>query len=549
MPHIQVHFNNLNVDELIAVSDMSFNDVKDLVKYCDGAVYSPTLRKWFLDLTENNLERLKVGLTPDSYNLYKDKVKEKQQLPANCDILYPFQRDGVKQLLSGKTLLADEVGLGKTLQAAAYCETENFSRVLIVSPAPLKFQWKDEIEKHFKKNVTVFHGTPEQRDKIFRDFEKSTNKYLVINYEQLSESNTYLNDINWNCIILDEVHKVKNSQTVAYKFIRKYMRAKRKLGMTATPLVNNLREVFNIMNLLTNNKFMTWVEFSSRHAHYINIKRRNKQTRQIEEIRVIDFYYNSDEFYKKLEPHMIRRKKKEIFEQVPPRIYKVIHFELSEEEKRLHDNYIAKAKDAFKNEDEDNLLKYITHARQCCNAIEILPEEEKINLDIKQSTKIETLLAVLEEIEDKVLIFTQYERMARAIEKIVGQENCIVVSGATSDKLGEVKRFKESTTHKYLISTDTLNYGVNMEFIHNLIHIDLPWTPAKVEQREGRIDRITQTESMYIVKLIAKDSFDEHVANILEMKQKEFDKAIEGGSAIVDTHLIDIAKQYFKQLE
>ena len=128
--------------------------------------------------------------------------------------------------------------------------------------------------------------------------------------------------------------------------------------------------------------------------------------------------------------------------------------------------------------------------------------------------------------------------MARVIAREIGENKSVIISGATENKLEEIKKFKDSNL-QYLISTDTLNYGVNLEFINKLIHFDLPWTPAKVEQREGRIDRITQQRGMLITKLIAKDSFDEHVANVIEKKKEIFQLAVDG--------IKEMTKLYFEK--
>ena len=401
MASIKVYFENVKQEEYLSSND--FYQVKDAVKFCEGSWYSSTTSKWSLDLTERTLEKLKFYMQKDKYDKYKEMLIkiQKVEVPQQFSFLYEFQKEGIKKLSARKILLCDEVGLGKTLQTAAFCEIMKFEKILIVVPAPLKYQWKEELLKHFNQESTIWEGTFLERKKIFNNFSMSSIKYFIINYEQLVNKNAFLNEEKWDFIILDEVHRVKNNKSIANKFVRKEFKGIRKVGLTATPLVNNLRELFTIANLLSDNTFMSWPTFENAFCVREIIHRRNPKTHDIEELNVIVNYKNTENFYKKLSPFMIRRKKNEVLAELPTRIYKEIRFDLNEIEKKKHGEFIELAKNAWKNDDAENILKYITHARQCCNSLEILPDELKVDA---ASSKIDALKAELEEIDDKVLI-------------------------------------------------------------------------------------------------------------------------------------------------
>jgi SNF2 family DNA or RNA helicase len=147
---------------------------------------------------------------------------------------------------------------------------------------------------------------------------------------------------------------------------------------------------------------------------------------------------------------------------------------------------------------------------------------------------------VLEDLsEERAIVFTKFERMANIIYKEIGEDKCFLITGDTKNKINAIEEFKNSSK-QFLIATDCLNYGVNLEFLKTLIHFDLAWTPAKMEQREGRIDRLTQEQKMLVIKLITKNTFEESVVKILERKQTYINDAIHGGDyGITDKEIIE----------
>ena len=123
------------------------------------------------------------------------------------------------------------------------------------------------------------------------------------------------------------------------------------------------------------------------------------------------------------------------------------------------------------------------------------------------------------------MIFTQWSKTAKLIQNIIPSSH--LITGDTKDKHQAIKDFELSDS-KILIATDCLNYGQNLQFCQNLIHFDLPFSPSKIEQREGRIDRLTQTNKMLIIKIIAENTVEEDVASIIKEKTKNFMESVDG---------------------
>lgn len=487
-----------------------FFKILEAVKSCSNRKYIPDSKLWKIELTEQNLELIKPYFS--NYAKYVQILKDRES-QINYPFLFPFQVEGVKSLMQGRTLLADSVGLGKTVQSAAYCEINNFKRVLVVCPAPLKRQWSEELIKFFNKQSIVLDGTPKVREKLFQDFLSSEIKYLIVNYEQLNEKNKYLLNIHWDCCLYDEVHRIKNYKSIALKFARK-IKTTKKIGMTATPLINNLFETNTIANFL-NYKFMDYNTFESNYCVYSYIRIHGEQRR------IFSKHINSEDYYNHLKKIMIRRLKHEVMAQLPSRFYKNVIFKLSEEEQKIHNTIIETAKELLENGQENELLGALVKAKESCDSLKLIDMGNK-------SSKLEALKDFLEDyFDEKIIIFTEYAKMAHLLVEELGKDNCILITGNEKDKLGLIKEFKASDK-KYLIATDCLNYGVNLEFCNVMIHFDLPWTPARIEQREGRIDRITQKRNMLIIKFISEDTLEQRILEVLEIKKDLFKNAVEG---------------------
>jgi len=446
----------------------------------------------------------------------------------------PFQKEGIKALTEGKQILGDDVGLGKTVQALVYCELMPYSKVLIVCPSPLKENWRDELLKFFNKEATLLNGKPKEREKIFKEYVDDPNKkYLIINYEQLSDRNKYITEFFFHCMVLDEAHRIKNFKTKTYKYGKK-IQAGHKLALTATPITNHPMEVYSIANFVRKNYF-NWYKFRLKYGIFGDVYKGPR----LGVVQDVIAWKKLDELYEALKPVMIKRRKKDVLPDLPTRTYKIYHVELSPYERKVHDIYIDNMRDCF-DTDDDQMFSYLSLAQQICNGTRLLSmsdSDNKIDPEEDKNSKLDVLKEVLEDLgEERAIIFTKFERMARIIRDEVG-DRCFLITGATKDKIAAINEFKTSDK-QYLVATDCLNYGVNLEFLKTLIHFDLAWTPAKMEQREGRIDRLTQKHKMLIVKLVTRNTFEDKITKLLAIKQSYIKDAVLGGVGMTDKEVI-----------
>jgi SNF2 family DNA or RNA helicase len=523
MATIQIEFIGTKLKSIIANSD--FHILIDVVKNCFGQ-YNANSKIWHINLNNYNLNILKPYMIQDHYNKLLEYLQDESLLKPELNFLLPFQREGVKQLLAGKILLADDVGLGKTLQLLAFAEQKNLAKVLVICPAPLKYQWQTEIKKFLAKPSVVLEGDKLARNKSFNDFfyespiltpedvqfgqkiqePKNLLRYLIINYEQLL-NNEFLATKKYDLVILDEVHRIKNNSSKTHTMAKKLL-TNFKLGATATPFVNNPRELYNIVNFLKP-KFFNYVEFLTRYCIQGTIY--NHKLRR--EIQIVVSYKNLSELNTRLKTIMCRRHKSEVMPQLPERSYQKYEITLNPYQQEISDYFINLAKNSASDE---NILSCLTMSRLAANSLlqiknSTSPLASNIRITSTENSKIKALLEILETINEKVIIFSQWQISAYEIAASLPKDSTIIITGQTSDKTTALDEFKINPAKKYLVATDCLNYGLNIPEAHIMVHFDSSYSPSVNEQREGRIDRLTQQNKMLIITLMAKKILEEIV--------------------------------------
>jgi SNF2 family DNA or RNA helicase len=178
------------------------------------------------------------------------------------------------------------------------------------------------------------------------------------------------------------------------------------------------------------------------------------------------------------------------------------------------------------------VLAYLTMARMACDSTELIMNSDsglKCKVYGVVSCKMEELKSIVSQVEGKIIVFTMWAKMANIINKELN--DCVLITGDTKDKQGAIEEFKNGNK-KILVTTDCLNYGVNLQFCSNIVHFDLPWSSARIEQREGRCDRIGQKNSILIFKLLVKNSVEDRVVSLLENKATLFNSVIEGMDSV-----------------
>ncbi len=437
-------------------------------------------------------------------------------------------------------LIGDEPGAGKTFTALIYSEyllaKDLVDIVFIFCPASIKRQWQQEVNKWLNETAFVINGAKKQREKIFWAIRNTNNiKIVILNYELLLTEDVFnfLNSFDRFALVMDEASRVKNPKTKTFKKLYKIAsNTEYKLAMTGTPIENSLQEFWGIGYMLKGNKFMSWEDFENNHIYYTEIKPRHLNFY----IKKVSGYRNLRRFIAKISPFYIRRKKSDI-KQMPLLTEYTREVEQSKLQAKLEDYILQVALEGVKTEMEAltrlSLLRAVADdPRLLLNsdstyAQKVAKTFEKEIKKAKNNPKIEELKQIIEEHSDKkVIILTQFKRMAKVLYKQF--DNAVLVTGDDSNDQKAVKigQFKNKD-YRLLIGTDAITYGMSIDEADVLVNFDIPWSVGKIIQRRDRIYRISSTRPKWVYYLVSEGA-EKKVWQILQEKKELFNQVVEG---------------------
>ncbi|MBS3775869.1 MAG: DEAD/DEAH box helicase [Bacteroidales bacterium] len=464
-------------------------------------------------------ERLTDKIFPEGTEsrIFEELIKTK---------LYPYQKEAVlKAFKAGRVLIADEMGLGKTIQAIATVEL--FARysqvrsVLIVCPTSLKYQWQKEIEKFTDRTTLMVEGLIHKRKKLYKQEEF----YKIISYGVTRNDLEHINEASPDLVILDEAQRIKNWQTKTAQAVKK-IQSRFALVLTGTPLENRLQELHSIVEFIDMYKLGPLFRFL--HNHEIT-----------DEAGKVTGYRNLKSINKTLEPILIRRTKKEIINQLPGRIDKNFFVELTEEQMKDHHAYYENVcrlvnkwrRQGFLNEeDRQNLLINLSCMRMTSDSTYILNPQKRH--DNKIGELIQLLENVMETEDNKIVIFSEWKKMLELVIQALEKRGIdyVYLNGdlSTKERKRIISRFHSEKRLKIFLSTDSGGLGLNLQCANVIVNLDLPWNPAKLEQRIARVYRLGQNQHVYIYNFISKYSIEHRIFYLLGFKKSVFSGTLDG---------------------
>lgn len=543
-----------------------FHKVIDLIKQIPGRQYENyvwTIPKEQIDILLDRMSKITrlIWHTPLS------KIKDIEREPVVPDFKvseqyldemllkpYPFQTVGISFLHDVKQcMIADEMGLGKTPQIIGSIwklyKEDKVNKSLIICPASLKYQWQEEIDKFLgdKASAIVVDGTTKSRAQLYEELKESAPLFTIINYELVRNDVEILKELSFDCIALDEAHRIRSWESKTSIAIKE-LDAQYKFAATGTPMQNKPEEVFNIFAWLNPKILGTWWYFRKR---YVVIGEKFKKKN------VVLGYDNLDELHDKLAKYMLRRLKDEVAPELPEMLINNYSVPMTDKQIKLHDEIkqelleLIKEVGQYTEYDENGriisehpkagqVLGMFTMLQEVCDSPELLSMSDSrmaqhYAIDDTKSPKLDELENIIKDILDnneatKVVIFTQFERMQRLIEgRLSKLGKCIVLNG----KMNAIERQRAKNEFtmgdgQFFISTDAGNYGLNLQCAKVLVNFDLPWNPAVWEQRNGRIHRIGSTHDVVnIINLISIGGLDENILETLYKKKAYSDTIVE----------------------
>jgi ERCC4-related helicase len=440
--------------------------------------------------------------------------------------LYPYQQEGMLHLaFTGRALLADEMGLGKTAQAVAACEllrrTMGIRRVLVISPASLKGEWEEQIAKFTDLSAHIMQGPRARR---LRQYEEPA-FFLLANYEQIRPDVEELNNILApDVIILDEAQRIKNWQTKTAISIKR-LKSPYAFVLTGTPVENRIDEIYSIVQFLDPNIFGPLFRF-------------NRDFYQLDEKGRAIGYKNLDQLHEKLQPIMLRRRKGEVDGQLPGRTVNTYFVPMHKEQTLRYEEYetkvariaaIARSR-PLKKEEMERLQQNLACMRMLCDTPYILDQDCRISPKLKELGNI--LQEIMENGDHKIIIFSEWQRMLELVRE-QAQEMGLGYAWHTGKvsqpkRRGEIRRFKNDPECRLFLSTDSGSLGLNLQVADVVINLDMPWNPARLEQRIARAWRKHQKRSVQVINLVSEHSIEHRMLSLLEQKRSLAEGVVDG---------------------
>jgi superfamily II DNA or RNA helicase len=442
--------------------------------------------------------------------------------------LYPYQREGALfAARAGRSLIADDMGLGKTIQAIAACEIlakmVGVERALIVCPTSLKYQWKQEIEKFCGRSATVVEGTLAKRADLYA----GEGFYKITNYEVVHRDLNPIGAWGPDVVILDEAQRIKNWKTRRAQSVKR-LDSKYAIVLTGTPLENRLEELHSIVEFVDRFRLGPMFRFLAEHQH-------------TDEIGRVIGYCNLDKIGQTLQPILIRRTKKEVLKQLPERLDKNYFVPMTKEQMMHHEeNREIAARIAAKwrrfgflsEVDQRRLMIALQNMRMSCNSTYLL--DKKTDYGYKADELVSVLQESFERPGDKAVVFSQWVRTHEILLNRLDAAGLGYVlfhgSIASRDRRELVSQFKQDPKCRVFLSTDAGGVGLNLQNASTVVNMDLPWNPAVLDQRIGRVHRLGQHRPVRVVNFVSQGTIEHGMLSVLSFKQSVFAGVLDGGA-------------------
>jgi len=506
---------------------IDFLDIKDKDLMNDKIAIS----KYNAIYLDNKLKDMELYNIERSLNFREltDNMRDIKDLDYNLpdylkDVMRNYQLTGFKWL---KTLafygfggiLADEMGLGKTLQAIAFLTSEKGNGPsIVIAPTSLLYNWKSEIETFSKDlNSIVISGTKKVREELLNDIEDYD--IIITSYPLIRRDIERYKEINFNYCFLDEAQQIKNPASLNASSVKE-LKAKGYFALTGTPMENSLTELWSIFDFIMPGYLLNYSKFSKTYEIPI-IKNEDKNA--------------LSELNKHIKPFILRRLKKDVMKELPPKIERKLLVEMTKEQKNLYAYYLKSAKKEVGEEIKGNgfnksrirIIAILTRLRQiCCDPTVFV---DGFSGESGKMLALDELLDGIVNEGHRLLLFSQFTSVLKNIRERLNKNKIsnMYLDGSTKseDRLKMVNEFNEGDVSVFLISLKAGGTGLNLTGADMVLHFDPWWNPAIEDQATDRAHRIGQEKTVEVIKLLAQGTIEEKIFN-LQQKKKEIIKSV-----------------------
>lgn len=430
----------------------------------------------------------------------------------------------VLRRMRGRAILADEVGLGKTIEAGLVLSELRLrglaERCLVLTPAGLVEQWQQELVRKFALPTTVISGgRPREHSGTERPIQLAS-----IAAARREPSRSRLTAQPWDLVIVDEAHRVRGPRSASGRLARE-LRARYLLLLTATPVENTLRDLYELVTLVAPGLLGTPAQFRGRHG---SNQAAPAAARNLDELRT------------RTREVMVRHRRSEVSLMLPQRLAQTELVTPDEGEAGLYADLTARIRVEGQSAGSAKLLTLRSLARLAGSSpAAVAPTLDKIGWAdlaerahaVPRPEKARVLVDRLRpyaDREEKVVVFTAFRATldALAAELDAAGIPAAVYHGSLSrhDKEKAIAAFRDEVP--VLLSTESAGEGRNLQFCHVMINVDLPWNPMQIEQRLGRLHRVGQRHDVVLTNLVARGTIEQRILHVLESKINLFELVV-----------------------
>ncbi len=476
-----------------------------------------------------------IQAAPENHPLRSSLLKTK---------LLPYQFEGVLfAAAAGRSILADDMGLGKTIQgigtAEMLAQLAGISRVLVVCPASLKSQWRSEILRFSDRDCQVVVGKAEERAEHY-----SNNAFFTIcNYEQVLRDVNHIERNHWDLIILDEGQRIKNWEAKTSQLI-KTLRSTFALVLSGTPMENRIDELYSVIEFIDERRLGPGFQFYNKH-------------RVVDERGKVLGYRNLAQLREKLKPVLLRRTRASVLKELPPRSTEIIRITPTQEQEDIHGSHMRivssiVSKRFITEMDLLRLQKALLMCRMSADST-VLVDKQTPGYSSKLDITDDLLARLGSEDDCKCVLFSEWTTMLGLIEtqlKAHGIGYVRLDGSVPQQKRGAlVKQFEEDDKCCFFLATNAGSTGLNLQFANTIVNVDLPWNPAILEQRIGRVHRMGQKRPVQVYILVTTGTIEENLLATLAAKHELSSAALDLDSEIDQVDLVSGMEELKKRLE
>ena len=453
-------------------------------------------------------------------------------------LLRPYQTTGVAWLryLEAKNqggILADEMGLGKTIQTLAWLSLPRLrgekAPALVVCPTSLVYNWMHEA-RHFTPQLKTVAMAGSQRKDAFASLPEAD--LVITSYALMRRDIEEYRKIRFSAVVLDEAQNIKNRNTQNAKSVKRLNHDAARLVVTGTPIENSVADMWSIMDFLMPGYLGHYESFKRAYEEPLLLPKDNEAHVEA-----------AERLHDKLEPFILRRLKKDVATELPPKIVKTSWCELTPHQRRVYEKILAQSRREVTGsvkavgfeKSRMIILTVLLRLRQVCCHLGLVDDSGAS--DALPSGKMEHLEQILEEAMSeghRVLVFSQFVKMLQLLKRELTERKIpfCYLDGSSKDRMEQVQKFNtDDSIPVFLISLKAGGAGLNLTGADEVVHFDPWWNPSVEDQATDRAHRIGQKHTVYALRLITANTIEERVLQMQRRKRAIIDQVVGGDEA------------------